>query len=137
MASLPIPYQHWQMRVSRATDPIGAVVVAEADLDQAVRLIIATEKGSVPIAPEKCCRLMPYVDRRPDWAIPYLTREIVDALNTWEPRIKCDSVTVTWTETFGQFRVVVRWYPIADVTRRVRETIVGIDPQTRGLVDAA
>ncbi len=136
MASLPIPYQHWQMRVSRVTDPIGAVVVAEADLDQAIRIIIGTEKGSVPIAPEKCCRLMPYVDRRPDWAIPYLTREIVDALNTWEPRIMTERVTVTWADEFGHFRVSVRWYPRADVTRRIRETTLALDPLTRGVVDA-
>ncbi|MFC2254877.1 phage baseplate protein [Labrys portucalensis] len=84
----------------------------------------------MPTAPEKCCRIQPYVDRRPDYAIPYITREIWDALAIWEPRIIVDRVAIT-PEDFGHWRFSVFWHLRSDVAREVLRTDVILPSERR------
>ncbi len=122
-----IPYLHWQPRLGRnvvaPATVLGEIVNGLDDVEQSINTIVLTEKGSVPTAPEKCTRLAPYIDRRPDVAIPNITREIFDAIRAWEPRIVVEEVKVS-TEDFDHWRFPVFWRLRADVTREVRQTIV-------------
>ncbi|MBK9083233.1 MAG: phage baseplate protein [Rhizobiales bacterium] len=121
-----IPYLHWQPRLGRAAgdaSAIGAVVHGLDDVEQSIRAIVLTEKGSVPGQPEKCCRLAPYIDRRPDVAIPNITREIFDAVTAWEPRVVVERVAVTRVD-FARWSFPVFWRLRSDVAREIRRTIV-------------
>jgi phage baseplate assembly protein W len=124
-----IPYLHWQPRLGRnAPDPqeaLGRIVHGLDDVEQAINTIVLTEKGSVPTQPEKCTRLMPYIDRRPEYAIPNITREIWDAITAWEPRVIVERVAIT-REDFDHWRFPVFWRLRADVTRTVRRTVVAL-----------
>jgi phage baseplate assembly protein W len=124
-----IPYLHWQPMLGRnATPPdavIGEIVHGLADVEQAINTIVLTEKGSVPTQPEKCTRLMPYIDRRPDYAIPNITREIFDAITAWEPRVIVERVAIT-REDFDHWRFPVFWRLRADVSRTIRRTVVSL-----------
>ena len=83
-----IAHAHWQMRLGTFADPaIGEIAAGLDDLEQAINIVVLTEKGTVPLQPEMCCRLLPWIDKPPADAIPNFTREIWDALATWEPRI--------------------------------------------------
>ena len=127
-----IPYLHWQPLIAR-NDPqglaLGQIVHGLDDVEQSINTIVLTEKGSVPTQPEKCTRLMPYIDRRPDYAIPYITREIFDAIRAWEPRVIVERVAIS-REDFDHWRFPVFWRLAADVTREIRQTIVLL-PQDR------
>lgn len=115
---------HWQMRLDRAGgDGLGAILVDSDDVEQAIGNIILTEKGSVPGQPEKCTRLAPYIDRRPDFAIPNITREIFDAIALWEPRVIVEEVKIS-REDFDHWRFPVFWRLRDDVLRDIRQTIV-------------
>ena len=122
-----IPYLHWQPRLGRnvvaPATVLGEIVNGLEDVEQSINTIVLTEKGSVPTNPEKCTRLAPYIDRRPDFAIPNITREIFDAIRAWEPRIVVEEVKVS-AEDFDHWRFPVFWRLRADVTREVRQTIV-------------
>jgi uncharacterized protein len=116
---------HWQMRLARNAgghDALGAILTDLDDVEQSIGTIILTEKGTVPGQPEKCTRLMPYIDRRPDYAIPNITREIFDAIGLWEPRVIVEQVKIT-REDFDHWRFPVFWRLTDDVTREVRQTV--------------
>lgn len=120
-----IAYAHWQMRLSPAGSSAGLGQIAAGldDLDQAIHTIVLTEKGTLPLQPEKCTRLLPFVDKPPNEAIPNFTREIWDAITTWEPRIIVESVT-PMARGFSHWAFPVFWYPRADVSRQIRLTEV-------------
>jgi phage baseplate assembly protein W len=46
----------------------------------------------VPLQRLKCTKLLPWIDKPPAVAIPNFSREIWNALTTWEPRIVVESV---------------------------------------------
>lgn len=122
-----IPYRHWQMRLGRgralADAPLGEIVTGLDDVEQSIMTIVLTEKGSAPGQPEKCCRLAPYVDRRPDVAIPNISREIFDAIAIWEPRVVVDRVAITRVD-FAQWSFPVFWRLAADVSGPLRRTVI-------------
>lgn len=126
-----ITHLHWQARIGRnGADTLGQIVTAIDDVEQCINTIVLTEKGSVPLAPEKCTRLMPYIDRRPAAAIPNITREIFDAIRIWEPRVIVERVTIT-QEDFAHFRFPVLWRLRGDVTGTTRQTVVVLPAERR------
>lgn len=119
-----ISHLHWQPRIGRnGADTLGQIVTGLDDVEQCINTIVLTEKGSVPTQPEKCTRLAPYIDRRPDYAIPNITREIFNAVRIWEPRVLVERVTIT-QEDFAHFRFPVFWRLRDDAARTLRETVV-------------
>ena len=120
-----LPFAHWQMALSSgASDAgLGQIVAGLDDLEQAINTIVLTEQGTVPLQPLKCTKLLPWIDKPPAVAIPNFTREIWDALTTWEPRIVVDSVKPR-AASFSHWVFPVFWYPRADVARQIRMTEV-------------
>lgn len=125
-----IPYRHWQLALGRNRDALGEIVHGLDDVNQAIATIILTEKGSVPTQPEKCTRLAPFIDRRPDHAIPNITREIFDALRIWEPRIVVERVAITPVD-FAHWRFPVFWRLASDATREIRQTVTILPEERR------
>lgn len=137
-----IPYVHWQPRLGRgvaaASAPLGEIVHGIGDVEQSIMTIVLTEKGSVPGQPEKCCRLAPYIDRRPEVAIPNISREIFDAIAIWEPRVVVERVAIARVD-FARWSFPVFWRLRADVAREIRCIVIRL-PQERipkGVLDAA
>lgn len=79
-------------------DARGGIALARRDqeVEQAIRLILATYPGERPMRPEFGSRIRDYVFRSAtiDTAAE-LAREVEDALVRWEPRIVVESVNVT------------------------------------------
>ena len=122
-----IPYLHWQPRLDRNAPAFGEIVHGLDDLEQTIHTIVLTEKGTVPLAPEKCTELEPWIDRPPAVATPHYVREIWDALATWEPRLIVTEVKPVQV-AFHHWRFPVFWYPRADVLRQIRMTEVTYRP---------
>jgi len=81
-----------------AVDARGGIALARRDqeLEQAIRLILATYPGERPMRPEFRSRLRDYVFRSAsiDTAAE-LAHEVEKALLRWEPRVDVERVNVT------------------------------------------
>ncbi|MDF0606618.1 GPW/gp25 family protein [Neisseriaceae bacterium TC5R-5] len=93
---------HWQPALHRFD-----LVEAEADIDQAIRIILATPKGSDPHRPDFGSHLQRYLDYPVNQALPHLVREAVEAISLWEPR--CELVKVVPLLEGSQITLRVQW----------------------------
>ena len=116
-----ITHRHWSLKVGRAdsgtgvaADSYGAAVFAIDDLSQSIANIILTPKGSVPTEPEKGVDVLGATDKHPSIGIPFLTREIWDAIGLWEPRVVVEKVEVLEL-AFSHFITRVFWRPTESV----------------------
>lgn len=102
---------HWQLA-------LGGDGVAQqiADVNQCIRIILTTPKGSDPLRPEFGCDAGNYLDLPLDAARPHIVREVRAAL-AWEPRISVDGVTVSQgKEQSGGHAVVRIAWTLADMS---------------------
>ena len=79
----------WQPKLNE----IGSVVEATDDIDQCIRIILMTRKGSDPHRPEFGSDIWQYIDVPVNVAIPNIIREATDAINIWERRVEIKSIT--------------------------------------------
>lgn len=91
----PNPYTnitaaHWQP----ALGTTGEIVEGLRDIDQSLRIILTTPKGSDPHRPEFGSNLHRYLDWPTDRVTPHLVREAFDAVRQWEPRVSVDLVHI-------------------------------------------
>ncbi|AAU91008.1 MULTISPECIES: GPW/gp25 family protein [Methylococcus] len=105
---------NWQPRLGQP----GDIVQDAADIDQAIRIILTTPKGSDPHRPEFGADILQYVDRPEIEATPYLIAEIADAILLWEPRIELISIR----PSFG----------LAQVTLAITWRFRGVDSKSSG-----
>lgn len=104
----PISYTHitaanWQPALGTS----GEVVEGLCDIDQSIRIILTTPKGSDPHRPEFGSDLHLYLDWPTNRVTPHLVREAVDAISRWEPRISVVHVHIMINSQ--QIIVRVRW----------------------------
>lgn len=92
----PTPYTsitaaHWQPALGTS----GEVVEGLRDIDQAIRIILTTPKGSDAHRPEFGSDLHLYIDWPSNRVTPHLVREAVDAIRRWETRVSVVQVQVS------------------------------------------
>ena len=80
---------------SLSTAGFGEVAEGIDDINQCITLILSTQKGSDPLRPEFGSDIWRYMDYGIDTAVPFMVREILSALSTWEGRINVTDVTYT------------------------------------------
>jgi phage baseplate assembly protein W len=91
-------------------DRLGQVVSDVADVEQCVRVILGTPRGSVPHRPEFGAGLQDYIDWPMNLAKPHLVREVVQALAMWEPRLRVIDVAMSSGGEAGEaLACVVSW----------------------------
>lgn len=102
---------NWQTAIGKP----GAVVLDSQDVDQCIRTILATPKGSDPLRPLFGFDGWHYLDWPINHARPHIVREIVNAL-AWEPRIKVLSVAVDVADggDYSQLNASVTWRFVDD-----------------------
>lgn len=73
---------------------LGEVVEGLADIEQCLRIILGTPRGSVPHRPDFGCDIWRYLDQPVTLARPQIVREAIDAIGQWEPRVEVVAVRV-------------------------------------------
>ncbi|MBP5958127.1 GPW/gp25 family protein [Pseudomonas anatoliensis] len=91
----PIPHTsitatHWQP----ALGTTGEIVEGLRDIDQSLRIILTTPKGSDPHRPEFGSNLHLYIDWPTNRVTPHLVREAIEAIRSWEPRVSVIAVNI-------------------------------------------
>ncbi|MHA6912989.1 GPW/gp25 family protein [Ralstonia pseudosolanacearum] len=97
---------HWQPALNSFD-----VVEAVADIDQSIRVILGTPKGSDPHRPDFGSNNHLYLDYPIGQAVPHLVRESVEAIRQWEPRCEVVKVTpsVNPSDNEARVRLRVQW----------------------------
>lgn len=99
----------------------GEVVESFEDIDQCLRTILTTKKGSVPHEPLFGCDAWLWIDAPVNVAVPNMIRESVESIELWEPRIEV--VRVTHSSDIEQVTISVEWQPKnGGVVRRTEVT---------------
>lgn len=112
----PTPYTsitaaHWQPALGTS----GEVVEGLRDIDQAIRIILATPKGSDAHRPEFGSNIHLYIDWPVNRVTPHLVREAVDSIRQWEPRVSVVQVQVAIEGS--QVTLRVQWRVADGVTQ--------------------
>lgn len=112
----PIPYTsitaaHWQPALGTS----GEVVEGLRDIDQAIRIILTTPKGSDAHRPEFGSNIHLYIDWPANRVTPHLVREAVDSIRQWEPRVSVVQVQVAIEGSHVTLRV--QWRVADGVTQ--------------------
>ena len=100
-----ITARNWQL----ALDQPGDVVADLDDINQCIRVILTTPKGTDPLRPEFACDLWRYIDYPIDRATPHIVREAWDAIETFEPRIELINITPRLGDEPSQIVVSIVW----------------------------
>jgi len=97
---------------SRKVGGLGGIVEGLDDIDQCIRILLATPKGAVEHRPLFGCDAWRYLDHPVNEALPHIVREATDALARWEPRATVTGITtrydaehvylsIRWAATLG------------------------------------
>lgn len=110
----------WQGRMG-GQEALGSAVLDGEDLNQSITIILSTPKGTDPFRPNFACNLGQYLDRPIHTAGPFIIREAMQAILTWEPRIAVTEAEVIFaTPEYSTSLLRISW------ALRENPTIVGL-----------
>lgn len=94
----------------------GAVVEGFADIQQCVYIILVTMKGTDPLRPDFGCGIYEYIDKPLNIAIPNMKREILFAIQKYEPRVKIISILHAVEDAHLTFSITWEYANITQTT---------------------
>jgi hypothetical protein len=89
----------------------GEVVEDVAEIEQSLRLLLATPKGSVELAPTFGADVWRWLDAPGPTAAAGILAEITDAVKQWEPRVAV--IAVVTERAPGRLTIRLDWQPVA------------------------
>lgn len=98
---------NWQLSAYNAE----AVVQGFADLQQCLETLLYTQKGTAVLRPNYGIDLLSYLDRPISEVIPELKREIIQQVETYEPRVEIESITMEIVDV-SNLVVSIYWKPV-------------------------
>jgi phage baseplate assembly protein W len=106
---------YWQPKLGET----GAVVEGLDDIDQCIRLIITTPRGSLPLRPLFGCDAWQELDAPVNSAIPNICKAVREALTLWEPRITVIAIRAKIDES--HITITIEWNAVASAAKRITE----------------
>lgn len=85
----------WQPKLNQ----IGNVVEGIDDIDQCIKIILMTRKGTDPHRPEFGSDIWKYIDYPVNEAVPNIIREAFDSITLWETRVEIKGITAEINES--------------------------------------
>lgn len=102
MATLQdITSQDWSLSMAAQ----GDVVQSFADIQQCIYIILVTQKGTDSLRPDFGCGIYEYIDKPVNIAVPNMKREILEAIQKYEPRVKIISILHSVEEAHLTFSI--------------------------------
>ena len=88
----------------------GSVVENLDDINQCIKVILATPKGSRAHEPLFGCGVWQFLDQPLTEALPRIVNAVIEAVEEWEPRAKLVSVVPVTTEAAsGKITLQLEW----------------------------
>lgn len=88
----------------------GSVVENLDDINQCIKVILATPKGSRAHEPLFGCDVWQFLDQPLTEALPRIVNAVIEAVEEWEPRAKLVSVVPVTTEAAsGKITLQLEW----------------------------
>nr|WP_294864341.1 GPW/gp25 family protein [uncultured Pseudogulbenkiania sp.] len=103
----------------------GVVVEDLDDIDQCIRIVIGTPKGSVPLRPLFGCDAWLWQDAPVDVALPNVVREVYAAIAMWEPRAEIVGVTLSPGDDEAHWKIRITWQPASGDSQQITEVSNG------------
>lgn len=103
----------------------GGVVEDLDDIDQCIRIIVGTPRGSVPLRPLFGCDVWRWLDAPVDVALPNVVREVYAAIGMWEPRAEVVGVTLAPGDDESHWKIRVTWQLAGDEEQQITEVSHG------------
>lgn len=105
-------------------DEPGSVVENLDDINQCLRVILETPKGSRAHEPLFGCDVWLFLDQPFTSALPGIVNAVISAVAEWEPRVKLTSVVVQRDEAgSGRITLQIEW-KLVDSDAGVQQTEV-------------
>lgn len=96
-------------------DEPGSVVENLDDINQCIRVIIETPKGSRAHEPLFGCDVWLFLDQPLTHALPGIVNAVIEAVTLWEPRVKLTSVVAARDEAgSGKLTLQIEWKLVDD-----------------------
>jgi uncharacterized protein len=96
-------------------DEPGSVVENLDDINQCLRVILNTPKGSRAHEPLFGCDVWQYLDQPISSALPGVVAAVIEAVTEWEPRVKLVSVVPVKDELgSGKVTLQIEWKLVDD-----------------------
>lgn len=90
----------------------GEILKGDVDIAQSIAIILRTRKGSDPLRPFFGSGIHEYIDQPVTVGAPNIVKEIINALGTWEPRIRVTGVS--YVVDGSNVRFVINWERLTD-----------------------
>lgn len=100
------------------SDALGHLVTDIADIEQCIRIILETPRGSVPHRPLFGSLVYQHIDAPINEARPHVVREVFEALRAWEPRITVIKVALTPSDIAAML-CEITWQPANEEGRQL------------------
>jgi uncharacterized protein len=111
-ALLPIYARHWQPALGSP----GEVVAGVDDINQCIKVLLTTPRGSEPLRPRFGCDAWKFLDMPVTEVKPYLVRAIAESLGEFEPRARLVQVRLNGQDAAaGRLGITVVWKDGTDV----------------------
>lgn len=96
----------WSIRLNEP----GSVVENLDDINQCIKVILETPKGSRAHEPLFGCDVWQFLDQPLGEALPRIINAVIEAVEEWEPRAKLTSVVPATTEAAsGKITLRLEW----------------------------
>jgi len=96
----------WSIRLNEP----GSVVENLDDINQCIKVILETPKGSRAHEPLFGCDVWQFLDQTLGEALPRIINAVIEAVEEWEPRAKLTSVVPATTEAAsGKITLRLEW----------------------------
>lgn len=86
----------------------GGVVQGIDEINQAIMIVVKTQKGSDPCRPTFGSDLYLYVDKPVIDGLPKMIKAVIDGINTWIPRIDILKITHSF-DADGKVEFGIDW----------------------------
>ncbi|RLJ34178.1 phage baseplate assembly protein W [Chryseobacterium sp. 7] len=97
-----IPTKNWQLDLNNA----GKIVAGYDDIQQCIAIILRTRKGEDPLRPDFGSDIWKWLDKPISASIPNMKREIIQALQSYEPRITIQKIVHEMDITEGKSNII-------------------------------
>jgi phage baseplate assembly protein W len=106
-------------------DGVGEIVSDIDDVHQCIRIILSTPKGTDPYRPDFAIDYLDYLDWPINKVTPYIVREGMRAVLTWEPRVEVTQISLRPEPEYGRSWLQLHWR-LKDPPRRAMQQMTEV-----------